>query len=73
MKPPRAVFTDLPYGRQCGRPFRREEQVAIVKAALELLVTARESGEIVVLPYDYGDGDAWKDDYTIKSPQELYV
>lgn len=73
VKPPRAAFVDMPYGRACGRPFHAEEQRAILRAALSLLETATASGEVVVLPYDYGDGDAWKDDYTAKAPDEMYV
>lgn len=73
VKPPRAAFTDLPYGRPCGRPFQPAEQRAILRAALGLLATAERSGEVVILPYDYGDGDAWKDDYTLRPPEEMYV
>lgn len=51
VKPPRSVFVNFPMGNAFGKPFDRNMQLAVLRAALELAVTAREGGELVDLPY----------------------
>ncbi|MBI2305204.1 MAG: hypothetical protein HYU86_10745 [Chloroflexi bacterium] len=55
VKPPRSVFLDFPLGRQTGKPFDRELQLSIVKAALRALETIIEPGGILQLPYEWGE------------------
>lgn len=49
-KPPRAVFVPFMMGHQFGVPGHRDLQLRIIKEALELVVSASESGEICDLP-----------------------
>jgi len=42
-------------GHQCGKPFDRELQMSIIKDALNTLKTLEEPGQIVDLPYDWGE------------------
>ena len=55
VKPPRPVFVNFPMGHQCGKPFDRELQMSIIKDALNTLKTLQEPGQIVDLPYDWGE------------------
>ena len=50
IKPPRAVFVPFMMGHHFGVPFHRELQRQIICAALEHLVNARQSGEVLSLP-----------------------
>ena len=54
VKPPRSVFVDFPFGRQCGKPFDKELQMDIIKDALQALKSIREPGTILSLPYEWG-------------------
>ncbi len=49
-KPPRAVFLPFIMGHHFGVPFHRELQRRVITACLDMVVTARESGEIRDLP-----------------------
>lgn len=49
--PPRSIFVNFPMGNAFGKPFDRDMQLAVLRAALELAVTAREGGVLVDLPY----------------------
>ena len=60
VKPPRAVFVNYPLGRQSGKPFDRENQMAIVKDAFEALKSLKEPGKIVDLPYRWSEDDSWE-------------
>jgi hypothetical protein len=55
VKPPRAVFVDFPLGRQCGKPSDVQLQTSILKDALGILVSAKKPGQIVDLPYEWGE------------------
>ena len=55
VKPPRPVFVNFPLGHQCGKAFDRELQMSIIKDALNTLKTLQEPGQIVDLPYDWGE------------------
>lgn len=60
IKPPRAVFVDFPLGSQCGKPYDVVLQTRILKGALETLVKARVSGEIVDLPHKWDQPFDWE-------------
>ncbi|MGI9106512.1 MAG: hypothetical protein ACR2G4_09715 [Pyrinomonadaceae bacterium] len=49
-QPPRAVFVPFMMGHHFGVPFHRELQRRIICAALEHLVRAERSGEVLSLP-----------------------
>ncbi len=55
VKPPRPAFVNFPMGHQCGRAFDKELQTNIIKDALNTLKTLQEPGQIVDLPYDWGE------------------
>jgi len=59
IKPPRSAFVNFPLGHQCGKPNDRVMQRRILRDALNLLVTAINPGEIVDLPYDWGEPFDW--------------
>jgi D-proline reductase (dithiol) PrdB len=60
VKPPRSAFLNFPLGRQCGKPNDPELQLSILKATLDVLMTASTPGEIVDLPFEYGEPFSWK-------------
>lgn len=49
--PPRAAYLDYPLGHTAGRPNELAEQIEIATAALQLIETATEPGQIAVLPH----------------------
>ena len=54
-KPPRAVFLPFMMGHQFGVPFHRELQRRVILECLDLLVSAKRSGEIRTVPLAWGD------------------
>ncbi len=60
VKPPRAAFLNFPLGRQCGKKNDRDLQLSILKAALDVLVTASKPGDIVDLPFSWGEPFSWQ-------------
>lgn len=50
---PRAVAPLVPMGANAGAPHNVEQQIQIVKAALENLVSIQTPGKIIPLPYEY--------------------
>ena len=69
VKPPRAAFVNFPLGHQCGRPNDRALQRGILEAALEILRTAAAPGEIVTLPFEWGEPFDWP--YFMTTMQEM--
>lgn len=61
VKPPRSAFLNFPLGRQCGKPNDVDLQTRILKAALNVLVTASTAGEIVDLPFEWAVPFSWED------------
>ncbi len=55
VKPPRTVFVNFPMGNPFGRPFDRVQQRAILLDALRRLEDARFGGELIDLPYEWGE------------------
>jgi len=65
VKPPRAVFVNYPLGHQCGKPFDRENQRAILTAALRCLETSSVPGRLLQLPFRWRVDDPldlWEED-----------
>ena len=60
VRPPRAAFLDFPLGRQCGKRHDIDLQMRILKDTLNLLTTASVPGEIVDLPYGWGEPFDWE-------------
>ena len=61
VNPPRAAFVDFPLGHTTGRPGERDEQLAIISRAVQLLETVEEPSTIVDLGLRWSDDDSWKD------------
>ena len=51
VKPPRSLFVNFPMGNAFGKPFDRQMQSAVLRAALDLVASATEPGVLVDLPY----------------------
>lgn len=47
VRPPRALFVHFPYGAPLGPARAAETQHAVIRAALDVLVTATQPGAIV--------------------------
>jgi hypothetical protein len=60
VNPPRAVYLDFPLGHTAGRPHDRELQRAILRDALRAFETLDEPGQVSMLPYSWGEDEAWK-------------
>jgi D-proline reductase (dithiol) PrdB len=55
VNPPRTVFLDYPLGHSAGKPFDREDQYGVVRAALGHLETIDRPGTVVTLPNQWDD------------------
>ncbi|MBW1708889.1 MAG: hypothetical protein JRG97_02185 [Deltaproteobacteria bacterium] len=60
VKAPRMVFVDFPLGRQCGKPNDVKFQMNIIKDTLKVLETAQTPGQMVELPYEWGELFDWE-------------
>ena len=60
LKPPRSAFLNFPLGHQCGKVNDRDLQLDILKASISLLETATTPGEIVDLPFEWGEPFSWQ-------------
>jgi len=58
---PRYLHTDLPLGNPCGKPYDVTMQSAIVKQALNLVVTASAPGTIERAPFSWGEDNSWRE------------
>lgn len=59
--PPRAAFVDYPLGHTTGEPHDAVLQRRILKQALHGLATLDTPGSVLMLPFQWSAGDAWKD------------
>ncbi len=55
VRPPRTVFVNFPMGNPFGRPFDRIRQRAILLDALRALDSVRRGGDLIDLPYEWGE------------------
>jgi D-proline reductase (dithiol) PrdB len=55
VKAPRTVFVNFPMGNPFGRPFDKAQQRAILLDALGALESVERGGEIIDLPYEWGE------------------
>jgi D-proline reductase (dithiol) PrdB len=55
VKAPRTVFVNFPMGNPFGRPFDAVQQRAILLDALQALESVEVGGELLVLPYEWGE------------------
>ena len=69
VKPPRSLFVNFPLGRQCGPPDDRALQIQILRNALNLLASAKVSGDITNFPESWNVPFGWKD--YLKSIEEM--
>ncbi len=59
---PRFLFTDLPLGNPCGRPFDQAMQATVVAGALDLLESATAPLTTVKAPVSWGE-ESWRSTY----------
>ena len=55
VKPPRALFVRFPYGAPLGPAGDSVTQMAVIRAALDLLVSATKPGTIAVSNIEWPD------------------
>jgi hypothetical protein len=67
---PRFVFTDFPLGNPCGHPWRRDMQRAIVKLALDQIVSAQAPRTTVKAPFAWKDDPGWRARYGRVDPTQ---
>ena len=65
--PPRAAFLDFPLGHTSGRADDPVGNATIVRAALDVFVSATAPSTIVDLPFEWAADDSWKD--TVMRPR----
>jgi D-proline reductase (dithiol) PrdB len=65
----RFLFSDLPLGNPCGRPWDSEMQQQIAGMALDLLESATVPRTTVQTPFRWSDDDAWKEAYAKVDPE----
>ncbi len=59
-KPPRATFVDYPFGHTAGKAFDLDDQLAIVRAALQGFETATVPGQINQLANVWSADESWQ-------------
>lgn len=55
VRPPRTVFVNFPMGNPFGKPFDKALQRKILLDALHALESVKTGGEIIDLPYEWGE------------------
>lgn len=55
VKAPRTVFINFPMGNPFGRPFDAAQQRGILLDALHALESVEVGGELIDLPYEWGE------------------
>jgi hypothetical protein len=55
VRPPRTVFVNFPMGNPFGRPSDKALQRRILLDALHALESVKTGGEIIDLPYEWGE------------------
>ena len=55
VRPPRTVFVNFPMGNSFGKPFEKALQRRILLDVLHALESVKTGGEIIDLPYEWGE------------------
>ena len=55
VRPPRTVFVNFPMGNPFGKPFDKALQRRILLDVLRALESVKTGGEIIDLPYEWGE------------------
>ena len=61
---PRFVYTDMPLGNPCGKPYDVDMQRAIVGQAIDILETADKPRTTVMTIHSFSDDESWRDRYS---------
>ena len=61
---PRFVYTDMPLGNPCGKPYDVDMQRAIVGQAIDILETAETPRTTVMTIHSFSDDESWRDRYS---------
>jgi D-proline reductase (dithiol) PrdB len=67
---PRFLFTDLPLGNSCGKPWDVEMQRRVVGHALELLESATCPRTTVQTPFIWSEDSSWRERYARIDPSQ---
>jgi hypothetical protein len=67
---PRFLFTDLPLGNSCGKPWDVEMQRRIVGHALDLLESATGPRTTVQAPFIWSEDSSWRERYARINPSQ---
>ena len=59
----RFLFTDLPLGNPCGKPWDKEMQRSILEMAVELLQKAWAPRTTIQAPFRWADDEKWRDGF----------
>ena len=68
---PRTLGAEFPFGHPVGHAGDKEEQLLVVRAALQVLETAREPGTIVYLDREWPDADHWRKAWQPAEPSPI--
>ena len=60
---PRFVYSDMPLGNPCGRPFDASMQSAIVAKTLDVLEAADAPRTTIKTDHRFSDDETWRDRY----------
>jgi hypothetical protein len=61
VNPPRAAFLDYPLGHTSGEPHQPALQRRIMLEALDAFTSLTTPGSVKMLPFQWSQGDAWKE------------
>lgn len=63
-RPPRGVFVDYPLGHTAGKPFDRDDQLGVLRAALKSFDEIETAETIHHLDLSWASDESWKRDAT---------
>ncbi len=67
---PRFLFTDLPLGNPCGKPWDTEMQRRVVGYSLDLLESATCPRTTVQAPFIWSEDSSWRESYARIDPSQ---
>lgn len=68
---PRTLGVEFPFGHPIGHPHDIDEQLGVVRAALQVLRTATEPGTIVHLDREWPHAEHWRKAWQPKEPSPI--
>ena len=59
----RYLYSDLPLGNPCGKPYDHDMQLSIISQAIALFNSATAPNTTERTPYSWSDDNNWRNDY----------